>query len=132
MQATAKDPLVLVYEPKQKQFQGTCSDLGDLMERLNASNQFIGGKISLVANQDNKGTLKGAIKVEKTELKETGFLLQAMTILGIVDAFRGKNIVFDEIEVPFEMTPDFKLNCLLTTTQNLFMEIQLKTAIRII
>lgn len=109
MQAIAKDPIVLVYEPKQKQFQGTCSDLGDLMERLNASNQFIGGKLSLVANQDNKGTLTGAIKVEKTELKETGFLLQAMTILGIVDAFRGKNIVFDEIEIPFEMTPDFKL-----------------------
>ena len=36
--------------------------------------------------------------------------MQALTILGIVDAFRGKDMEFDNIEIPFQLTPDFKLN----------------------
>ena len=108
-QAIASEPFVLVYEPARNQFQGSFSDLGDLMERLNASDRFTGGSVSLTAVQTEKGVIDGQIKVEKTQLKETGFLLQAMTILGIVDAFRGKDIVFDEIEIPFQLTPDFKL-----------------------
>ncbi len=108
-QAIASDPFVLVYESKHKQFQGSFADLGDLMERLNISDRFTGGQLSLKATQKENGTLDGQIEVDETSLKETGFLLQAMTILGIVDAFRGEDIVFDEIEVPFVLTPDFKL-----------------------
>ncbi|MGN0919500.1 MAG: DUF3971 domain-containing protein [Alphaproteobacteria bacterium] len=108
-QAIASDPFVLVYEPSQKQFQGSFSDLGDLMERLNASDDLTGGKLSLMATQKEDGTIDGQIKVKDTQLKETGFLIQAMSILGIVDAFRGKDIVFDETEIPFLLTPDFKM-----------------------
>ena len=79
------------------------------MERLNLSERFSGGKLSLEADQSPKGNIEGKISVSKTQLKETGFLMQAMTILGIVDAFRGKDMEFDEIEIPFILTPDFQL-----------------------
>ena len=109
-QAEASEPFVLVYNPHKSQFQGSFSDLGDLMERLNLSERFAGGKLSLMAEQTKKGNIEGKVRVDKTQLKETGFLMQTMTILGIVDAFRGKDMEFDEIEVPFVLTPDFQLN----------------------
>ena len=108
-QATASEPFVLVYDSQKSKFQGSFSDLGDLMERLNLSERFSGGKLSLEADQSPKGNIEGKISVSKTQLKETGFLMQAMTILGIVDAFRGKDMEFDEIEIPFILTPDFQL-----------------------
>ncbi|MBR6231659.1 MAG: AsmA-like C-terminal domain-containing protein [Alphaproteobacteria bacterium] len=109
-QAEASEPFVIVYNPHKSQFHGSFSDVGDLLERLNLSERFTGGQLSLSADQDKKGFIEGKIRVDRTELKETGFLMQALTILGIVDAFRGKDMEFDEIEIPFVLTPDFQLN----------------------
>ena len=109
LKAIAQDPFALTYEATKKQFYGEFADLGDLMTRLNVSDRFMNGKLSLQADQKENGDISGKIEVKETQLKETGFLMQAMTILGIVDAFRGKDIVFDEIVIPFILTPDFIL-----------------------
>ena len=108
-QAIASDPFVIVYEPKKHEFQGSIADFGDFVDRLDISDRFTGGKLSLTASQKEKGTLQGKIQVQETELKETGFFMQAVTILGIVDAFRGKDMVFSDIEVPFDLEPDLTL-----------------------
>jgi len=105
-EAIAKDPFVIVYNPEKKVFSGEFEDLGALLSYLGASDRFSGGRLRLISKQDANGLIKGKIKVFETELNETGFMLQAVSILGIVDAIRGKNIVFDEIQIPFEFVPE--------------------------
>ena len=109
LQGKADEPFNIVYNAKKSQFEGTFANLGDFMDRLNFSGRFGGGEISLLADQKKSGVIDGKIKVENAHLKETGFLMQAVTILGIVDAFRGKDMEFDEIEIPFQLSPDFEL-----------------------
>ena len=110
LQGQADEPFVFAYVPKNSQFQGSFSNLGDLLDRLGLGGRLSGGKVSLMADQEKSGNIDGKIKVENAQLKETGFLMQALTILGIVDALRGKDMEFDEIEIPFQLTPDFQLN----------------------
>ena len=105
-EAVAKEPFVIVYNPEKKEFQGEFADLGSLMAYLGISERFVGGHLWLLSKQEDSGLIRGKITVEKTELNETGFLLQAVSILGIVDAIRGKNLVFDEINIPFEVLPE--------------------------
>ena len=42
-------------------------------------------------------------------LKDPGFVMQALTIIGILDAFRGKELHFRHASVPFKLTPNFTL-----------------------
>jgi len=104
VEATAHEPFVILYEPKKQKFQGEFNNLGELLSHLAISDRFAGGKGYIDSKQDKAGTISGEIKVEQAELMETGFMLQAMSVLGIVDAIRGKNIVFDEIRIPFEFS----------------------------
>ena len=108
-EATAKEPFVIVYNPDKKIFAGEFEDLGALLSYAGISDRFNGGKLRLESKQDEKGLIKGKIKIEETELNETSFMLQAVSILGIVDAIRGKNLVFDEIYIPFEFKPEGEL-----------------------
>ena len=109
-QADLKDPFILIYDAKQKQFQGSYADFGVLMDYFGFSNRLGGGKMSLRADQKDNGDLKGQISISQIQFKKPGFLIQALTILGIVDGFMGKDIIFDEMEIPFTLMPNFDLN----------------------
>ena len=76
------------------------------MAYLGLSERFEGGKLELLSTQLESGIIEGNITVDKTELSEPSFLLQALSILGIVDAIRGKNMVFDKINIPFQLLPE--------------------------
>lgn len=88
---------------------GTAYDTGDLLNRLNLTDDFASGKATLSASQDANGLIKGEIKVKSMDLKDPGFVMQALTILGILDAFRGKELHFSHASVPFTLTPNFVL-----------------------
>ncbi|MBQ3695349.1 MAG: hypothetical protein II938_00035 [Alphaproteobacteria bacterium] len=120
-EAVAKEPFVIVFDPDKKRFEGEFGDLGALLSYAGVSDRFSGGKLRLDSEQDSTGLIKGKIKVDNTELNETGFMLQAVSILGIVDAIRGKNIVFDEIHIPFEFAPEgeFKLRDAYAASSNI-------------
>ncbi len=105
-QADLSTPFILIYDQDKRQFQGSFSDFGDLMDYLNLSNRFDGGKMSFIANQDKKGILTGQLQIDQFQLKDPGFVMQALTILGLVDAFLGKDIVFDEMQIPFVLNPN--------------------------
>lgn len=110
IESEMEKPLFVVYNPEKRLFEGMANDLGEWMSYLNISDRFVGGHLKLSATQDEKGIVKGKIWVDKTEMTEPGALMQAISILGIVDAIRGSNLVFDEIQVPFELKPEGELN----------------------
>lgn len=105
-EATAEEPFVVVYNPDNKQFQGTFENLGTLLLYADISDRFSSGKLKMISTQQESGLIKGKVLIKDAELNETSFLLQAASILGIVDAFRGKNIVFNEIHIPFQISPE--------------------------
>lgn len=108
-QADLSSPFILVYDDNKNQFQGSYSDLGDLMDYLNLSDRFDGGKMSFVADQNENGELHGVIDIDRFQMKDPGFIMQAMTILGIVDAFLGNDIVFGKTQIPFLLQPNGNL-----------------------
>lgn len=108
-QADLKEPFILIYDAPRKQFQGSYDDFGVLVDYFGLSDRFDGGKMSLHANQSEQGDLKGHISISRIQFKDPGFLIQALTILGIVDGFMGKDIVFDKMEIPFTLNPYFDL-----------------------
>ncbi len=108
-QADLKDPFILIYDTNQKQFQGSYADFGVLMDYLGLSDRFDGGMMSLRADQKDDGNLSANLSISKIQFKDPGFLIQALTILGIVDAFMGKDIIFDKMEVPFVIKPNFDI-----------------------
>ena len=120
-QAWMGEPSIIFYNAENKTISGSLVDLGALMSYLNISDRFSKGEVVLNATQNEKGEVAGKIMVTKTELNETGFMLQALTILGIVDALRGKNIVFDEIHIPFQFSPEgsFKLENAYAASSNI-------------
>jgi hypothetical protein len=59
----------------------------------------------LKAKQPMTGGFEGTLSVKKFDLKDPGFLAQAVSILGLMDGIRGKDMRFNKMEVPFEMTP---------------------------
>ncbi len=109
-QADLKDPFVLIYDTNQKQFQGTYADFGVLMDYLGLSDRFDGGMMSLRADQKEDGNLLANLSISQVQFKDPGFFVQALTILGIVDGFMGKDIVFDKMEIPFVIHPDFDID----------------------
>ena len=108
-EAVVNVPFLLVYNPEKHFFEGLTDDFGALLSALNLSDQFLGGNLKLEATQDNAGIIQGKIFTGKTELIDPSFLMQALSVLGIVDAIRGKNMLLDEIHVPFELKPDGNL-----------------------
>ena len=98
-----------MYNPKKRLFEGGTDDLGDLLSYLNVSDRLLGGHLKISATQTKEGLIQGKLSSDQTEWADPGFLTQALSILGIVDAIRGKNMVFDEIQVPFELNADGNL-----------------------
>ena len=106
VEAFINAPLLLVYKPKKRILEGVSDDFGALLLALNVSDKFVGGHLKLQAEQDEEGVIQGKILTEETELMDPSFLVQALSIFGIVDAIRGKNMELDEIHVPFELKPE--------------------------
>ena len=109
LQAETSKPFIVVYIPETKKFQGTFGDLGELLKHLTGLDKFKEGIISLDAKQSADGLIKGNISVDKITIREPGFLLQAATILGIVDAFRDNDITMDTVLIPFSINPWHKI-----------------------
>ena len=103
--ALGRTPLEIHYIPQTKALKGENNDLGDLLARVNATERFFGGQLRIDAKQDAKGSFVGDITVRDFNLKDPGFIIQAVTILGIVDGIRGKELTFKTAKIPFELTP---------------------------
>ncbi len=88
---------------------GLANDIGDLLNRLNFSSEFAKGKAVLSAVQSETGTFKGSVGIKHLDFKNPGFITQALTILGILDAVRGKELTFSTGSIPFELSPRFQL-----------------------
>lgn len=107
--ASGKDITSINFNPKTQKIEGIANNLGDLFARLNLSDSFTNGKALLNASQDNQGIISGEIKIKDLDLKEPGFLTQALTILGIIDAFRGNKLNFSTGSIPFSLTPQYDI-----------------------
>ena len=79
----------------------TNDDLGDFLSRLGYTQRVKKGLLRFQVKPDKKNGWEGNIFIKDYELAETSFLMQSLTILGIVDAIRGKNLSFDEGTFPF-------------------------------
>jgi len=85
---------------------GDTADFGALLEHLGVTEKVAKGKFNLNAHQKEKGGFNGTIAIEDMSLKEPGFLVQAFTILGILDAIRGEDLFFEKGNIPFKVAPD--------------------------
>ena len=103
--ALGSKPLEIHYIPQTKELTGESDNLGDLLARLDATARFFGGKLRIKAKQNKAGSFVGEITVRNFNLKDPGFIIQAVTILGIVDGIRGKELNFKKAIIPFELTP---------------------------
>lgn len=98
-------PFVLTFTPETRTLKAQTADMGDLVMRLGGTERLTGGHLFILASQPNTGGFKGEVSVKNFDLKDMGFFTQALTILGIVDALRGKEMNFKKAVIPFELTP---------------------------
>ena len=84
----------------------TNDDLGDLLSRLGYTQRVQKGLLRFQTTPMKDGGFEGSVFVKNYEVAETSFLMQSLTILGIVDAIQGKNLSFDEGTFPFVLAPD--------------------------
>lgn len=99
----------LFIVPQTKQLKGESQNVGDLLSRLGVTSRFFGGRLNIDAKLNKNGNFVGDITVRNFNLKDPGFIIQAVTILGIVDGIRGKELHFKRAYIPFELTPFFAL-----------------------
>jgi len=98
-------PFDLTFTPQTRTLKAQTGDMGDLIMRLGGTERLTGGHLYILATQPSSGGFKGEVSVKNFDLKDTGFLTQALTILGIMDALRGKEMNFKKALIPFELTP---------------------------
>ena len=103
-----KDRFYVRLNEKNRLIGGT-ENLGDIFKRLGATDRLLGGSVDITGKQERQGGIKAVIELKDMTLKDSGFFMQALTILGIVDAFRGKELEFTEGEIPLELTPQQSL-----------------------
>lgn len=104
--ATGKQPFTMTYTPKTRKLTAKSADVGDLLQRLGITDKIIGGTLNATAKQQTRGGFSGTVKVRDFSLKDPGFLIQSLTVLGLVDAIRGEDLRFDRAELPFEWQPN--------------------------
>ena len=103
--ADGVQPFDLTFTPQTRTLKAQTGDMGDLIMRLGGTGRLTGGHLYILATQPNSGGFKGEVSVKNFDLKDIGFFTQALTILGIVDAVRGKEMNFKKAVIPFELTP---------------------------
>lgn len=104
----------VVFLPQNNRLTAKTDNFGDLLLRLGITKIIEGGELNLKALQQKNGGFEGTMDVNHLSLKEPGFLVQAFTILGIVDAIRGKDLVFETAHVPFHLESQPSLSIQLT------------------
>lgn len=104
--ATATEPIVFNLNDKKDQMIVTTQDVGSFLSWAGYTHRIKGGKLRTVIKQTDQGVLQGEIVIRQFDLTQTSFLTQAMTILGILDAFRGNFIPFKRASIPFELSVD--------------------------
>ena len=102
LKAKGTEQMTLSLNPQNQQFRGGTSDFGDLLWRLGITKDIIGGKLKIKSTQQKEGGFEGTIKVQNFSLKDPGFLVQAFSILGIVDAITGDDLKFSTAVIPFK------------------------------
>ena len=110
LNAMAGAPFNLSYLQKKDMVTANTPDIGAFLAHIGVTEKMAKGDLSLSAKQQPLGGFKGEIETKNIVMTEPGFLIQASTILGIVDAIRGKDLLFSEGLVQFELKPDLSLN----------------------
>ena len=110
LNAMAGAPFNLSYLKKKDAIIANTPDLGAFLSHLGITDKMSKGAFTLEADQLPGGGFKGKITAKDVVLKDPGVLIQASTILGIVDGIRGKDLLFSEGLIPFELKPDPILN----------------------
>lgn len=95
-----------VFDPETQLLDVRVRDLGDLLERTNRTKRFAGGDMTIRARQMPTGGFDGTLSMKNFTMKEPGFFLQAVSVLGIIDGLLGKDLVFTKTYVPFKLLPD--------------------------
>lgn len=104
--AMGNQPFTMAYTPKTRKLTVKSADFGDLLQRLGITDKIMGGTLNATAKQQTQGGFSGTVNVRDFSLKDPGFLIQSLTVLGLVDAIRGEDLRFDRAELPFEWQPN--------------------------
>ncbi len=107
--AMGREPVSVNYTPKDGRLDGLTMDVGDLLNRLGFSDQFEKGSAKIEGKVLPNGGFSGDLKLKDIKLKKPGFVMQAVTILGIWDAIQGNDLSFSNGEVAFDLSPNFTL-----------------------
>lgn len=107
--AIAREPVSVNYTPKDGRLDALTTDVGDLLNRLGFSDQFEKGSAEVKGKVLPNGGFAGDLKLKDIKLKKPGFVMQAVTILGIWDAIQGNDLSFSNGEASFELSPNFTL-----------------------
>ncbi len=106
-QATATEPITFNLNQDKTELIVQTDDIGGFLRQGGYTERIQGGRLKTILKQTPKGALTGTINIEDFRLTQTSFLTQALTILGILDAFRGDFIPFDKATIPFTLTPEY-------------------------
>ena len=105
---TAVSPLVLRRNEESKLLIET-QDFGSFLNYSGYSDRIRGGILKVEMQQENKA-LTGELDMRDYSLTKTPFFMQAITILGVLDAFRGDEIAFKKASIPFRLEENFDIS----------------------
>lgn len=101
-----KDSITFKLDKNKKQLLASSENIGKILKYTGYTSRIQGGILKSIIKQDSYGTLSGTIDIRDYVLAETPFLVQAMTILGILNAFTEDSIAFKKATIPFTLTPE--------------------------
>ena len=107
--AMGREAISVNLTPKKGRLDALVNDVGDFINRLGFSDQFEKGKAEIKGNVLPNGGFSGDLTLKDIKIKKPGFLMQAVTILGIFDAIQGNDLSFSNGKIPFALSPNFTL-----------------------
>ena len=107
--AMGREAVSVNLTPKKGKLDALTNDVGDLLNRLGFSDQFEKGSAKVEAKVLPNGGFSGELTLKDINLKKPGFVMQAVTILGIWDAISGNDLSFSNGSIPFDLSPNFTL-----------------------
>jgi hypothetical protein len=93
-------PFNMSYQSQKKTLMATTTDFGMFLNHIGLPDRIEKGDFSLNMTQQEIGGFKGEINIKNFKLKNTSFWMQAVTILGIIDGIRGKDLSFEQAKIP--------------------------------
>ena len=107
--AMANEAISVNLTPKTGKLDALSNNVGDLLNRLGFSDQFEKGTAKIEGHVLQNGGFSGELTLKDINLKKPGFVMQAVTILGIWDAISGNDLSFSKGSIPFALSPNFTL-----------------------